>query len=169
VNRQKKEIQKKAQLELLAITPIDSFRGAFRFLSNFSPAVVEFDGRTFYSTEAAYQSAKTLDSDVRDMFVSLTASESKALGNNPEIVVLREDWEEVKDSVMLDLVQQKFSNKELRRKLNATRPRVLVESNNWHDVYWGVCVGCKKFGPHPPTGQNKLGQTLMYVRDEFII
>ncbi len=40
-------------------TPITSFGSAARFLSNFAPAVVEFEGRKYYSVEHAYQAAKT--------------------------------------------------------------------------------------------------------------
>lgn len=165
MNRQKKEIEKKRQLELLAITPIDSFRGVYRFLSNFHPAIVRFDGRTFLSTEAAYQAAKTLDPLVRDMFVPLMASEAKTLGNNRDIVILRDDWEEVRDGIMMDLLRQKFAQNIAWKRLQATFPRPLVEGNNWHDTYWGVCKGCKKIGMHPPIGENKLGYSLMEIRD----
>src|SRR5687767_3176994 len=135
MNRQKKEIEKKRQLELLAITPIDSFRMNFRFLSNFFPAKVTFEGLEFLSTEAAYQAAKTLDPSVRVLFVPLSPSEAKALGNNPEVVKLREDWEEVKDPIMFDLLVQKFTQEPFWPLLQRTGTRPLVEGNTWHDVY----------------------------------
>lgn len=163
MNRQKKELEKQRQLQLLAITPIDSFRGQYRFLSNFFPAVVVFDGRTFQSTEAAYQSAKFLDPRIRDQFVPLAANDSKNLGN---LIQCRDDWDVVRDDVMWDLLNQKFSQPEFRRLLKNTAPRMLVEGNNWHDTYWGVCNGCRKIGNHPPTGRNMLGTMLMRIRDE---
>ena len=162
MNRQKKEIVKKQQLQLLAVKPIDSFRGQYRFLSNFFPAVVVYDGRTFQSTEAAYQSAKTLNPAIRDQFVPLSAGESKVLGNTIE---LRPDWEEVRDGVMLYLLHQKFTQPEFRQLLKKTFPRFLVEGNNWHDTYWGVCNGCRKIGNHPSIGENHLGRMLMLIRD----
>jgi ribA/ribD-fused uncharacterized protein len=164
VNRQKKEIEKKRQMELLAITPIDSFRMNFRFLSNFFPVKVTFEGLEFLSTEAAYQAAKTLDPEVRKLFVSLGPSEAKALGNNPEVVKLREDWEEVKDPIMFDLLTQKFSQSTFWHLIQRTGTRSLIEGNSWHDVYWGVCNGKCKYGPHPPYGENRLGEFLMEIR-----
>ena len=40
---------------------IGEFQGRYRFLSNFWPATVEFEGMTYPTVEHAYQSAKTLD------------------------------------------------------------------------------------------------------------
>lgn len=162
MNRQKKEIEKKRQLELLAITPIDRFSGALRFLSNFFFVDIEWEGLSFLSTEAAYQAAKTTDIELRKKFTSLGPSEAKKLGNEIE---LRPDWEEVRDGVMRELLEQKFAWTHLRELLNMTAPRALVEGNNWHDVYWGVCNGQCKYGPHPAYGENHLGLTLMEIRD----
>src|SRR3954468_6821071 len=44
---------------------IDSFQGEYRFLSNFWPAGVEFEGITYPTAEHAYQAAKTLDVALR--------------------------------------------------------------------------------------------------------
>ncbi len=165
MNRQKKEVEKKRQLELLAITPIDSFSGSMRFLSNFFLVDIEWGGLSFTSTEAAYQAAKTTDHELRKKFVPLGPSEAKRLGNEIE---LRPGWDEVRDTVMWELVAQKFSKEPLRQLLQKTKPRALVEGNHWHDVYWGVCNGKCKYGPHPSYGENHLGLTLMEVRDVLV-
>lgn len=162
MNRQKKEIQKAQQRALLDITPIDAFFGQYRFLSNFYPAVVKFEGIVFTSTEAAYQAAKSLDPADWKRLSSMTAAESKKAGQE---LALREDWDEVKLDIMLDLLRQKFSKNLFWQRLQATAPRFLVEGNNWHDTFWGVCNGCKKVGPHSPYGENWLGQWLMRIRD----
>ena len=39
---------------------IDSFQGEYRFLSNFWPCVVEYEGTEYPSVENAYQAAKTI-------------------------------------------------------------------------------------------------------------
>ena len=44
-----------------APSKIGEFQGEYRFLSNFWPAPVEFEGITYPSVEHAYQSAKTMD------------------------------------------------------------------------------------------------------------
>lgn len=165
MNRQKKEQKKKEQLELLKMEPIDSFCGAFRFLSNFFPAVVRFEGLTFQSTEAAYQAAKTLLPELREQFTSMMPSEAKVAG---KLLEIREDWEDVKEGIMFDLLQQKFEQNMAWQRLQATAPRPLVEGNHWHDTYWGVCNGKCRQGPHAPFGKNRLGEMLMEIRDGYV-
>src|SRR4051794_21773182 len=53
------------QLTNATAEKIDSFEGQYRFLSNFFPAEVEFEGMTYPSVEHAYQSAKTTDREMR--------------------------------------------------------------------------------------------------------
>ncbi len=132
---------------------IDKFEDDYSFLSNFEPVRVVWGDRAYGSSEAAYQSAKTLDMSVRDEFVNITPGDSKKLGR---MVTLRPDWETIKDSIMYEIVYAKFSgNQELRRKLICTGHKELIEGNDWGDKYWGVFKG---------KGKNKLGLTLMRVR-----
>ena len=85
-----------------------------------------------------------------------TPEVAKHLGRKVE---LRWDWEEVKDEVMLYLVQKKFFTKDVYlRMLLATKDAKLIEGNTWGDTYWGVCNG---------KGQNELGKILMQVRDFY--
>lgn len=71
-------------------------------------------------------------------------------------ITLRPDRDEYRIQVMRDLVLQKFRNHaELQEKLLATDDATLVEGNQWHDTFRGVCNG---------VGQNNLGQILMNVR-----
>lgn len=135
---------------------IGPFRDDYRFLSNFWPCTVWFDGESYLSTEAAYQAAKTLDTKLREPFKYMWAAEAKRAGRK---LVIREDWEQVKEGVMLELLRYKFgNNQQLRTKLLATGTAKLVEYNTWHDTYWGVCGGA---------GQNRLGILLMQVREEL--
>ena len=78
---------------------------------------------------------------------------------------MREDWEEVKDQVMYDIVFAKFSqNPDIAKKLVETGKEPIVEGNWWHDNYWGDCKcdRCKNI-----KGKNMLGKILMVVRHEF--
>ena len=133
------------------------FSGEYRFLSNFYPAKVELDGLEYVSTEHAYQAAKTLDAaERRHIRENTKAGEAKKLGQK---VKKRSDWEQVKISVMEDLVRQKFTkHKDLKDKLLATGNAYLEEKNHWHDIFWGVCKG---------NGKNHLGKILMKVREEL--
>ena len=132
---------------------IDKFEGEYAFLSNFYDCPVNY-GLTYRNCEAAFQAMK--DPNRCTEFVDLHASRAKALGRK---VRLRSDWEEIKDTVMLDILRAKFdTNPDLKEKLLATGDEFLVEGNTWGDTYWGVCNG---------KGRNHLGHLLMQVRDEF--
>ncbi|RIK69394.1 MAG: DUF1768 domain-containing protein [Planctomycetota bacterium] len=136
---------------------IESFRGEYRFLSNFYPAEVVFEGITFPTCEHAYQAAKTLDSGERRSIAALaTPSEAKRAGRE---LSLRADWDRVKLLVMEECVRDKFTrNPALRDRLLATGKARLIEGNVWGDTFWGVCDG---------RGENHLGCILMKVRAEL--
>ena len=139
---------------------IDIFDGDFDFLSNFSLAEVELDGRKYPTVEHAYQAAKTFDQEWRERIQSAsTPGRAKRLGRK---VPLHPDWEEIKTSVMLQLLRQKFSDPELNKRLLDTGDQYLAEGNTWHDNFWGICR-CGRCHD----GQNKLGELLMQVRDEL--
>lgn len=118
-----------------------------------SPVV--YEDLSFYSAEAAFQSAKSTDLNIRKQFCCLFPKQAKKMGR---AIRLREDWEEVKDQVMYDILKSKFSNERLRQLLLQTGNKELIENNSWNDTYWGVCNG---------KGQNKLGKLLMQVREEL--
>ncbi len=133
--------------------PIDSFSGAYRFLSNFYPAAVEYQGQVYPTSEHAYQAAKTLDEGERRLIRETPSPGTvKRLGMT---VTLRKDWEEVKLQVMEQILLTKFSERSIRAQLLHTYDRQLVEGNTWGDTYWGVCKG---------VGENRLGVILMKVR-----
>ena len=137
------------------MSKISDFRGEYRWLSNFHLVEVKLDGLPYPSTEHAYQAAKTLDIAERLMIQALpTCGQAKRTGQR---LKLRDDWEQVKVEVMLDLQRQKYAVPYLREKLLATGDAELVEGNTWGDRFWGVCGD---------TGLNWLGRLLMQVRDE---
>lgn len=136
------------------MTPIDSFQGEYRWLSNFWPALVIFDGDYYPTVEHAYQAAKTTDRSARiRIHRAETPGLAKKLGRG---LAMRPDWDTFKLEVMLILLRQKFTDPELRRKLLETGDRELIEGNTWGDRFWGVCGG---------TGENHLGKILMHVRE----
>ena len=137
---------------------IISFRGEYGFLSNMHSVPVEWDGRTYQNSEAAFQSAKALDAKERDTFCGLNGVTAKRQGKK---VLLRLDWEEVKDGIMEEVVRAKFTqNPELAKKLVETGEAQLMEGNNWHDTYWGVDSKTLE-------GENHLGVILMKIRAEL--
>jgi ribA/ribD-fused uncharacterized protein len=146
-------------------TKIASFSGQYRFLSNFSVSPVMLDGFVYPTVECAYQAAKTLDAKLREPFVKYTSGTAKKKGRE---LPLRENWDAIKNDIMLSLLIQKFEIQNLRTALLATGDAELVEGNWWHDVWFGVCTGNCKKGPHKPFGENWLGKLLMQVREEIV-
>jgi len=136
---------------------IDAFQGEYRFLSNFWPAEVVFEGITYPTVEHAYQSAKTLDLNERRRIAALaTPAEAKRAGS---ALALRADWPQAKFVVMEDCVRFKFTHHaELGRRLLETDDAYLEEGNTWNDRVWGVYQG---------QGENRLGKILMKVRDDL--
>lgn len=135
---------------------INEFKGKYFFLSNFYNAPVMYEELLYQNNESAFQSAKVLDVERRKQFCELDPSTAKRKGRN---VILRHDWENVKDNVMEDCVRDKFTrNEELRQKLLDTGNEELVEGNTWNDTYWGICRS---------RGRNMLGKILMKVREEL--
>jgi ribA/ribD-fused uncharacterized protein len=140
---------------------IDSFREKYRFLSNFYPVWVVYEGIAYPSSEHAYQAAKSLDVDIRrQISVMEKPGQTKRFGASLQ---KREDWDDVKASVMLDIVRIKFKNPVLAKQLIGTGDEELIEGNHWHDNFWGICK-CEKCAS---SGMNMLGKILMQVRTEL--
>lgn len=137
---------------------INAFSGKHHFLSNFSSAEVWLDGASYPSVEHAYQAAKTLDESARRRIRDAqTPNLAKRLGRR---CTLRPEWEQIKVSIMHDLVRQKFRQHDrLTRQLLDTDDAELIEGNWWGDRFWGMCNG---------RGENNLGKILMQVRAELV-
>jgi ribA/ribD-fused uncharacterized protein len=140
------------------VVKIVSFTGKFRFLSNFHPCKVAFDGIEYPSAEHAYVASKTSDIVQRYAIAEMEhPGEVKRLGRKLKI---RSDWEKVKVPIMKAIVQAKFDqNPDLMALLKETRPNELVEGNTWGDRFWGE----SPLG----NGRNELGKILMSVRDDI--
>lgn len=136
---------------------INRFSGPYKFLSNFYPTPVEYNGHVWQSSEHAYMSAKSNNPHYLSQLKQCsTSGQAKQLGR---VVELRKDWEQVKNYVMLEVLRVKFAkDSPLAFCLLATGDLRLVEGNTWGDTYWGVCKG---------VGENWLGRMLMQVREEL--
>lgn len=116
-------------------------------------------GNTYQTVEHAYQAAKTTEDRWRAVILACeTPGEAKKAGR---ALQLREDWDDVKDSIMETLLRKKFYDPLLRAALIQTGSVELVELNYWHDNYWGECScnGCKA-----KIHNNRLGILLMRTR-----
>lgn len=134
---------------------IESFSGPYRFLSNFYPSEIEYEGLVYPTVEHAFQAAKTVEHGAR-MYIARcqTPGDAKRAGRG---LKLREGWDDIRIAVMLELLLQKFRpGSALAAQLAETGDAKLVEGNTWHDRFWGVCDG---------EGLNMLGILLMGVRE----
>lgn len=135
---------------------IDRFDKEYKFLSNFWPCPVNWDGLEYPSVENAYQARKTSDPHLRWRFTQYSPGAAKRMGHS---LILPDNWDsEIKYPHMKALVEQKFQRPGLTRLLLATGNAMLIEGNQWGDTYWGVCNG---------KGENHLGKILMAVRDSL--
>ena len=134
------------------------FFGEYRFLSNFEPCNVDIgDGNVYRSSEAAFMAQKTHDVNDKKKIAAMSPSEAKKYG---QTVTLRGDWESYRTVAMMKALIAKFSqNPALAEKLLNTRGKYLEETNNWHDMFWGV---------EDDVGLNMLGHCLMLVRDDIL-
>ena len=135
---------------------IREFIDAYAFLSNFYHSPVKYRNLIYLNAEAAFQAQKESCEKDKEQYTRMNPAQAKLVGRNCN---LREDWEEIKEQTMYEIVKAKFTqNEALARLLLATGDAYLEEGNWWHDTTWGVCTG---------VGQNKLGKILMRVREEL--
>lgn len=136
---------------------IAEFRGPHRFLSNFWPAEVAYDGYKWPTVEHAYQAAKFPRGSQPFLAIlfSPRPGDAKRFGQGPG---MRPDWDRIKLGVMEDLLARKFAHPALRTQLLATHPAKLIEGNRWGDTYWGVDLRTGR-------GENHLGRLLMALRE----
>jgi hypothetical protein len=133
----------------------------FYCFSNFSSFQVKWKGRTWMTSEHAYQAAhffKTAPSLVAKIYKAKSAHEAykiaKANANKAP-----KDWEQKKVAIMEDIVRHKLKqNPYVMQKLRQVGRRMIVE-DSFRDAYWGW--GLKR------NGRNELGRVWMKLRDEI--
>lgn len=150
---QKEDIVTTKRSSYKLVESIKEFSGDYRWLSNFWPSLIVYEGRVYPSGEHAFVAAKTENEFVRERIADIkTAGQAKRFGRQIE---LRENWEDIKISVMAEITSQKYQNSNLRPLLLSTGNRRLYEGNTWGDTFWGICNG---------KGKNHLGKILMNER-----
>jgi ribA/ribD-fused uncharacterized protein len=125
--------------------------------SNFSAHGFELDGAWWPTSEHYFQAQKFAGTPRADLIRQAHSPKIAANMGRSRQHPLRPDWEQVKDQIMLQGVLKKFeTHASIRAILLGTGDEPIVE-NAPSDYYWG----CGADG----SGQNKLGKTLMRVRD----
>lgn len=116
-----------------------------------------FENIEYSTTENFYQAMKSNNPEIRLHISKLKPGQSKRY-TKKDSFILRDDWEDVKYSVMETALRIKFGQEKMAKFLLATRDIYIEETNTWDDVYWGVCNG---------VGLNHLGLLLMKIRNEL--
>lgn len=148
----------------MKIGVVKEFRDEYFFLSNFYMHPFVWRHIEYPAGEYAFSAAKSLalkDAYIHDMNAHtekvLTAKDcksAKAIGRAANIDVAL--WDDIKVGLMREIVHDRFiSNFDLVDKLLDTGAMLLVEGNDWGDVFWGRCKG---------KGFNTLGAILMEER-----
>jgi ribA/ribD-fused uncharacterized protein len=138
---------------------IEGFFNEYRYLSNFHEKEFTYKGRTFPTSEHAYQAYKATNlQDFEWVRNSSTPREARKRGQK---IKSKSDFDEIKYDLMMDILIEKFKDEELKQKLLNTGDAYLEETNYWHDNFWGVCTcdDCQHY-----TAQNNLGKILMEIR-----
>jgi predicted NAD-dependent protein-ADP-ribosyltransferase YbiA (DUF1768 family) len=116
-----------------------------------------YQGITYISPEHFYQAMKTKNISLRRTIAQ--SSYPKQDGNR---LYLRPNWDyKLKIEYMKVAIRHKFKpGTKYYYALLASNPYEIVEYNDWHDTYWGVCI-CG----HCPKSKNMLGKIIMEWRD----
>lgn len=127
--------------------------------SNFAPYGIEMDGIWWRTVEHYFQAQKFIDNAYRvRISKTSTPKKAKALGRTRTLPI-RDDWDSVRDEIMLVAVRKKFTtHPNLKALLLSTGVESLAEAAHG-DYYWGIGAD--------GTGQNKLGNILEQVRSEL--
>ena len=142
--------------------PIEFYRerdAPYGCFSNFSKHGFTLNGQHWPTVEHYFQAQKFPGTPSEEAIrLAPDPMTAKNLGQSRDFPI-RADWEAVKDNVMREAVRAKFEqHPDIRAVLLGTGSETLIEAAR-NDNYWG-------YGPDGK-GQNKLGLTLMEVRDEL--
>lgn len=144
----------------MCLCMINHFRDDFAFLSNFHPSPIYFQGICYATVEHAFQASKS--NKLEDKYFIASAQSPGIAKRRGKKVTLRDNWEQDKVRVMLELIYLKFTIPEFHTMLLETGEEELIEGNYWHDQFWGSCY-CH--GHKDTPGLNYLGRCIMAVRE----
>lgn len=136
-----------------------SVKDLYGEFSNFALFPITVDGVVWPSSEHYYQAHKFLDPALQEQVrAQPTPYLAAQMGRDPKLP-MREDWDDVKDGVMLIALKAKYTQyKVLHDLLLSTKSAHLYEHTK-NDCYWADCGD--------RTGKNRLGEELMQVRSEL--
>lgn len=143
-------------------TQVFFYEQEFYVLSNFSAFALEWEGRLFSTSEAAYHWEKFPGASQWSLRYSiLNARSAHAAFQIAQDFKdqRRPDWNDVKVRIMREILRAKVrQHPYVLQKLMQTGNRELIE-DSWRDSEWG-------WGPNKD-GKNLLGKLWMEIREEL--
>lgn len=135
--------------------------GEWYCFDNFSAFSVKWKDALWPTVEHAYQASKFEFEGIREEIRNASsAHETKQLANRMYGIYIRPDWNDIKLSVMEEIVRHKLEQHPyVKKKLMESGQMILVEDSH-EDAFWGR-------GPDYD-GQNHLGKIWMKLRDEKV-
>lgn len=131
----------------------------YGFLSNFSPHRIFLGNLMWFTSEHYFQARKFSEIEIVDKIRSTESPlEAARLGRSRDYPLL-DNWEVIKDGVMLKALTAKFlQHPSLRKSLLDTGDADLIE-HTINDSYWG--------DGGDGSGRNRLGELLMALREDL--
>ena len=122
----------------------------------------EFDNIIYQSTENLYQALKFKFTSGRYDFRFINPFESKQRGRKISGWEIRPTWSTDRLIAMELVIDLKFNqHPNLAEKLINVPDELLVEWNDWGDIFWGKCIKTNK-------GSNHLGEILKRKKYELL-
>lgn len=136
------------------------YENKYYMLSNFSSHAVGYENMLYMTAEHAYQSAKFENQDIKKEVQQARSSfRAKAVSHKHEERFQKQNWNDIKISVMEAILRCKLDQHEdVREALIQSGDAEIVE-NSQDDYFWG----CGTDG----TGRNEMGKVWMHIREEL--
>jgi len=140
---------------------IKEFKDEYHWLSNFFDCELEYEGISYPTVEHFYVSMKTTDIELRQTISKIeTPGKAKRFGQKE--IDIRDDWDDIKISIMQYGLNVKFNKPYFKELLLSTGDQKIIEGNLWHDNFYGSCH-CDECGDK---GRNILGKMIMELRTD---
>jgi len=138
---------------------IENFENGYEWLSNFYPCEITIGRKIYPTVEHAYMSAKSNDKNWKMTCQNTNISAGKIKRMSNKIVVI-DNWNEMKLSVMRGFLLQKFTKEPFKTLLLQTGDEYIQEGNTWKDKFWGFDIESNE-------GENNLGKIIMEIREQL--
>jgi ribA/ribD-fused uncharacterized protein len=136
-----------------------SVKDLYGEFSNFALFPIFMDGLLWPSSEHYYQAQKFFEPELKELIRNAkTPFLAAQMARDPKMP-LRDDWDDVKDGIMLNVVRVKINSYQVLKELLKSTNQSSIYEHTKNDCYWADCLD--------RTGKNKLGKILEVVREEI--